>query len=650
MRWRHRFRAALQALLAAQSRGVATAGLAAVAIAIIRLWLSWRRPKVHKCLLPPSEKGSSTKENEAAWRTFLDVPGLPAYLADALQREGFIDLRPIQRLALPVALSGKDLVGIAQTGSGKTLAFLVPLLAHVEAQPNLRGPADGPLALVLAPTRELALQIHSEAERIARHSWDQTKHKPRVHTAVVYGGPRPSDQRAQLRFQNCTQVIVATPGRLLDFLTHGAFSLRRASMLVLDEGDRMLDCGFEEDVRTIANQMRRDRQTLFFSATWPNEVEDVALALCSAGMQPAKVSVDEDWGEDPGRVTLNRNIKQVVEVLQWDCPEAEFEARKVDRLMYHLREMLEGFTGADRRDFKVLVFVKTRRAADTLWHEVHMRGVSCGVMHGLYKQDQRERTLARFRQGDIKVLICTDVLGRGMDILGVTHVVVYDFPDDIAQYVHRIGRTGRNGANGKALTFFEPRPWAPDIGRQLALLLQEAGHEVPPELEAASGWHSRWTEPDDDQPPAGKEELGPWHGDGDRTWVYSTNGGETETGEITFCKGGKLRTTWGWGKWCLHSSGYEFYRQDSGSSSQGQKQQMAISWGGVTDILRLDEGGLSYEVTWRNGRPASTFNKRCVGWVKKSQAAQLQDAQPTSLCAEVEPAWIPRPPSRPPPL
>jgi len=619
----------------------------------------------------------------------------PQWLAEGLRREGFQGLKPIQNKILPLALGGRDVVGIAPTGSGKTLAFLVPGLVHAAGQPPLRNSADGPIVLVLAPTRELAVQIGKVAEGLMKPSWEVEGGKRNgFNSAVLYGGARRTDQLETLRFQRCTHVVVATPGRLLDFLEHGAFTLNRCSFFVLDEGDRMLDFGFEPDVTAIAGKIRKDRQMLYFSATWPTEVESAALSL-SRGQQFEKVFAKPveavETGDEnnkscdkltlPGHEGLSlppREIRQVVEVMTESSSDyfADTMDAKVPLLMKHLEEVLGGI---GETPGKALIFVSTRLAAEELGTMVarHFGLGRCGIMHGARKQEQREATLEAFRTGRIRALVATDVVGRGVDIPHVSHVVIYDMPGDIETYVHRVGRTGRNGQLGTSITFFEPRPWNSEMAGELVNVLRLCGQVIPPELEkegrrSSAGWFDdrgnfkeedvpKWAV-DESQlwrkaPPldnsstglATTEELGEWHANDARVWAYSANGGQTEQGRFELRSGGKLRSTWGWGEWSLlpsaphcprptracptnaptdasveasPSSTAKLTATSSELAKDGAAQKvsapkvarhLALSWGGVTDVVSLDSSGLGFELVSRSGRPASTYKQTTIG-------------------------------------
>jgi len=566
----------------------------------------------------------------------------------------------------------------------------VPGLVHAAGQPPLRNATDGPIILVLAPTRELAVQIGKVAEGLMKPSWDVEGGKRQgLNSAVLYGGARRTDQLETLRFQRTTHLVVATPGRLLDFLEHGAFTLSRVSFFVLDEGDRMLDFGFEPDVTAIARQIRKDRQMLYFSATWPAEVEAAALSL-SRGQPFEKVFAkpveagDTDEDKKPSeRLTLAghegvslppREIRQIVEVVNASSSDyfADTMEAKVPLLMKHLEDALGGI---GETPGKALIFVSTRLAAEELGTMVarHFGLGRCGIMHGARKQEQREATLQAFRTGRIRALVATDVVGRGVDIPQVSHVVIYDMPGDIETYVHRVGRTGRNGQPGTSIAFFEPRPWNSEMAGELVSMMRLCEQVVPPELEKEArrylpngAWlddysstkedGAKWlvdesqlwrTAPELDASSAGlatADELGEWHADGARVWAYSANGGQTEQGRFELRTGGKLRTTWGWGEWSLLPSAPHCPRPTracptngpteavEGSTSPETKvvaapseevqksstppkvaRHLALSWGGVTDVVSLDASGLGFELVSRSGRPASTYKKTTIG-------------------------------------
>jgi len=617
------FRAVVVAILLLSPRS--RSAIAAIIHEFVRLFrarlLRLTQPATRKDFLSaprsaPAALTSTSGKNELGAASSKDVPAarvqaqdarrfadfghvLPSWLADGLKRGGFDSMKPIQKQVLPLALSGKDVVGIAPTGSGKTLAFLVPGIVHAAGQAQPLRPSDGPIVLILAPTRELAVQIGSVAESLLEPSKactpGQGGFRERMNSTVIYGGPRRSDQLQTLRLQRGTHLVVATPGRLLDFLRHGAFGLKRVSFFVLDEGDRMLDEGFEPDVTAISAAIRSDRQMLFFSATWPDEVERVANRLC-CGQAFHRVSVekgdpmlraaDNNASATNGHSGLTlppREIRQLVEVIKTGLNHWSYEAalqKKMPLLLKYLEEPLASPNG------KAIIFVSSRNAADSIGEVVREQFSSHGgVMHGRRTQDQRESTLRAFREGRLRFLVSTDVLGRGVDIANVSHVIVFDFPGDIETYVHRVGRTGRNGQPGTSIAFFEPQPWYPHLARELADVLRQTGQEVPQALAEEENQdrahnHQEWgagTWPRNapwqtgvrqrslpEPPPleergepalATADELCEWDACGARVWGYTANGGQSEQGRLEFRTGGLLRTSWAWGEWQLVDPG-----------------------------------------------------------------------------------------------
>jgi ATP-dependent RNA helicase DDX5/DBP2 len=348
------------------------------------------------------------------------------------------------------------MVGVAQTGSGKTLAFVLPSIVHLTAQPPLN-PGDGPLVLLIAPTRELAMQIHVEVQKFTRGS--------SIRSAAVFGGVSRHGQASELR--GGVEICIATPGRLLDFLENGVTSLKRVTYLCLDEADRMLDMGFEPQIRKVVSQIRPDRQTLMWSATWPREIQRLARDFCTE--DPIKVTIGAE------ELTVNPNIQQRIEVVsQYD---------KRSRFLELMREMASS-------DAKALVFTETKRGADELTRELLQIQISAAAIHGDKDQRQRDRTLADFRSGRVNILIATDVAQRGLDIKDVGFVINYDLPKTIEDYIHRIGRTGRAGNTGKAITFFPADSYAPDVirmARGISKAMRDIGQPTPAELENLAG-------------------------------------------------------------------------------------------------------------------------------------------------------------------
>jgi len=372
---------------------------------------------------------------------------MPEYVLSEVLKQGFEKPSPIQSQGWPMALLGRDMIGISATGSGKTLAFVLPAMIHICAQPYL-SPGDGPITLILAPTRELALQIKVECDKFGRSS--------QIKNTVVYGGVPKRQQAGDL--QRGVEILVACPGRLIDFLTQGTTNLRRVTYLVLDEADRMLDMGFEPQIRTIVGQIRPDRQTLLWSATWPKEVQNLANDFLQNPYQVHVGSLD---------LRANKDITQIVEVVGNDY-------EKYPRLLHHLRNFNDGS--------RVIVFVETKKGCDQLTRSLRGEGMPIHAIHGDKSQQDRDQVLEDFRRGRCLMLSATDVAARGLDVKDVKCVINFDMPNNIEDYVHRIGRTGRAGAKGTAISFFTDKHsrMAPDLVK----LLVDAKQDVPPALDA----------------------------------------------------------------------------------------------------------------------------------------------------------------------
>jgi len=344
--------------------------------------------------------------------------GLSKPLLDALAAKDYSQATPIQLQAIPTVLSGRDLLGIAQTGTGKTAAFMLPSLDRLAAARKIPHPGQVRM-LVLAPTRELAAQIAASAEAYGKFM--------RLSVGVIFGGvPNSKSVRTVARGLD---VLVATPGRLLDLIDQRALSLRELEILVLDEADQMLDLGFIHALKRIVALVPPKRQTLFFSATMPRAIKELADKYLT---NPAEVSVT------PAATTVVRIDQRVTMVNQ---------AEKTALLAMILRsEAVE----------RALVFSRTKHGADKIVRQLEAAGIAAGAIHGNKSQAQRERALAAFKTGDMPVLVATDIAARGIDIPGVSHVVNFDLPDVPEQYVHRIGRTARAGADGIAIAFCSP--------------------------------------------------------------------------------------------------------------------------------------------------------------------------------------------------
>ncbi|CBZ55232.1 putative DEAD/DEAH box helicase [Neospora caninum Liverpool] len=394
--------------------------------------------------------------------------GFPAPIQNQLKKMNFAEPTAIQKIGWPTALSGRDMIGIAQTGSGKTLGFLLPGLVHASAQPPL-APGQGPIVLVLAPTRELAMQIRHECMRfteglaLSSSAEDQEggqRSGVRFRTACVYGGVPRQGQATELR--NGAEILIATPGRLIDFLDLGVTNLKRVSYIVLDEADRMMDMGFEPQVRKIFSQVRPDRQTLLWSATWPKEVRGLASEFCRTRVVKLQVGKAD--------LQANANVTQRVEVVS------------SNQLQHRLLSVLQ----EDIAGQKTLIFCETKRQCDQLCRELRYRQLRALAIHGDKEQRERDRILHDFRKGDCEILLATDVASRGLDIHDVKFVINYDVPKNIESYIHRIGRTGRAGNKGTAISFFQYDFYSPEkvtMARKICEVMRSVGQEPPPELE-----------------------------------------------------------------------------------------------------------------------------------------------------------------------
>ena len=370
----------------------------------------------------------------------------PDYILKRFSENGFQYPTAIQAVGWPHALSGQDLVGIAQTGSGKTLSFLLPALIHINAQPYLeRG--DGPIALVLCPTRELAQQVQKVADEFGSMC--------EIRNTCVYGGASKGPQLRDL--QSGCEIVIATPGRLIDFLEQGKTNLRRCTYLVLDEADRMLDMGFEPQIRKIIDQIRPDRQTLMWSATWPKEVRKLAEDFLTNNVHLQVGSLN---------ISANHNILQIIDV----CSEEE-KGQKLMRLMEEIMGEAEN---------KTIIFTETKRKSDMLTRNMRRDGWPAMCIHGDKSQPERDWVLNEFRTGKSPILVATDVAARGLDVSDIKFVINFDFPHQIEDYVHRIGRTARADQTGTAYTFFTPAN--AKLASQLVEILKEANQQLNPRL------------------------------------------------------------------------------------------------------------------------------------------------------------------------
>ncbi|XP_033172299.1 ATP-dependent RNA helicase dbp2 [Drosophila mauritiana] len=371
---------------------------------------------------------------------------LPAHVIEEMKRQGFTKPTAIQSQGWPIALSGRDLVGIAQTGSGKTLAYMLPAIVHIGNQPPIiRG--EGPIALVLAPTRELAQQIQSVVRDYGHLC------KPEIRHTCIFGGSSKVPQARDL--DRGVEVIIATPGRLIDFLENRNTNLQRCTYLVLDEADRMLDMGFEPQIRKIIEQIRPDRQVVMWSATWPKEVQALAGDFLNDYIQINIGSMN---------LSANHNIRQIVEI----CTEIE----KPQRLVCLLNE-ISPIKNSGSNGNKIIVFVETKIKVEDILQIIRAEGYNATSIHGDKTQNERDSVLKDFRNGKSNILIATDVASRGLDVEDLQYVINYDYPNSSENYVHRIGRTGRCQQLGTAYTFFTPDN--AKQARELISVLEEAG-------------------------------------------------------------------------------------------------------------------------------------------------------------------------------
>jgi ATP-dependent RNA helicase RhlE len=345
------------------------------------------------------------------------ILGLDAKILQAVQEAGYTEPTPIQTAAIPPIIAGQDLIGIAQTGTGKTAAFTLPILAKLAAQPA--GQRRGTRVLIIAPTRELVVQIEENVKIYAKHL--------SLTVATVFGGV---GEHAQIRALRAgTDIIIACPGRLLDLMGQRCADFSQLQFLVLDEADRMLDMGFLPSIKRIVQQLPKQRQTLMFSATLSREIE----------------SLTHEFQRSPKVVQIGRraNPAETVTQLVYEIP----KHLKTSLLLHLLREPQMNM---------VLVFSRMKHSADRLARQLEQAGIRTATLHSNRSQNQRLKALKDFKSGAVRVLVATDIAARGIDVDGISHVVNYDFPMHVEDYVHRIGRTGRAHAVGDAISFVTP--------------------------------------------------------------------------------------------------------------------------------------------------------------------------------------------------
>ncbi|CAI7610536.1 unnamed protein product [Penicillium glandicola] len=417
----------------------------------------------------PSNLAEMTEEEIASLRLELDgikvrganVPtpvqkwsqcGLGVQTLDVIHKLGWETLTSIQAQAIPTIMSGRDVIGVAKTGSGKTGAFLVPMFRHIKDQRPLAS-MDGPIAMILSPTRELATQIHKDCKPFLKALG--------LRAVCAYGGAPIKDQIAELK--RGAEIIVCTAGRLIDLLAANqgrVLNLRRITYVVLDEGDRMFDMGFGPQVVKIMESIRPDRQTVLFSATFPRSMEALARKTLN---QPVEITVG-------GKSVVAPEITQIVEV------------RNNDQKFFRLLELLGNLYEDDaNEDYRTLIFVDRQEAADDLLKQLMYKGYPCMSIHGGKDQIDRDSTIQEFKAGIFPILVATSVAARGLDVKQLKLVVNYDAPNHLEDYVHRAGRTGRAGNTGTAVTFVteEQDRYAVDISKAL----KQSGQEVPEPLQ-----------------------------------------------------------------------------------------------------------------------------------------------------------------------
>ncbi|CDR48160.1 hypothetical protein NBRC10512_007029 [Rhodotorula toruloides] len=391
-------------------------------------------------------RGAEPPKPATKWSYF----GLPAACIDVIKGLEYAAPTSIQAQAIPSIMSGRDIIGVAKTGSGKTMAFILPMFRHIKDQPPLR-PLDGPIAMIMTPTRELATQIYKECKPFLKALG--------LRASCAYGGMPLKDNIADMK--RGSEVIVCTPGRMIELLTTNSgrlINLQRVTYLVLDEADRMFDMGFEPQVMKIIGQIRPDRQTVLFSATFPRQMEALARKVLR---RPLEITVG-------GRSVVADTITQVVEV--------RGEETRFNRMLELLGKLFN-----DEEDARALIFVERQETADKLFVELKNKNYTCMPLHGGREQVDRDQTIVDFKNGSCPIVIATSVAARGLDVKQLKLVIQYDPPNHMEDYVHRAGRTGRAGNTGTCVTFITPEQERYSL--DILKALQASNAPVPPELE-----------------------------------------------------------------------------------------------------------------------------------------------------------------------
>ncbi|UZJ54669.1 hypothetical protein CBS101457_003989 [Exobasidium rhododendri] len=417
---------------------------------------------------PPAEVEEMTEEDAERLRMELDAIkvrgkdcpkpltkwsycGLPGTCLDVIHKLGYKSPTAIQAQAIPAIMSGRDIIGVAKTGSGKTMAFLLPMFRHIKDQRKVAS-LEGPIGLIMTPTRELAVQIFRESKPFVKALG--------LRAVCVYGGAPISEQIAEMK--KTAEIVVATPGRMIDLLTANSgrvTNLKRVTYLVLDEADRMFDMGFEPQVMKIVNNIRPDRQTVLFSATFPKQMESLARKVLKN--QPVEITVG-------GRSVVAEEIEQIVEV------------REENSKFHRLLEIL-GRTYMDDEDCRTLIFVERQEAADDLLKELMKKGYPTMSLHGGKDQVDRDSTISDFKAGVVPIVTATSVAARGLDVKQLKLVINYDTPNHMEDYVHRAGRTGRAGNKGTCITFITPEQ--DRYARDIISALKASKRPIPADLE-----------------------------------------------------------------------------------------------------------------------------------------------------------------------
>lgn len=419
----------------------------------------YKARKMEKKKLKKERRAKEAKASPVEFLSFSDTP-FHESIHKALQDAGFIEPSAIQARAWPAALVGNDIVAVAKTGSGKTLGFLLPIFHRIFTNAIPRGiPGDitepkrgvpTPLCLILSPTRELAIQIHRESVKFGPCL--------KIHSACVYGGTNVGAQIKNL-LEVDPQILISTPGRLCDLLERQtALSLARCRFCVLDEADRMLDLGFEKQLNQIMDTLPQQRQTMFFTATWPKAVRGLARKFLRE-QETLEIFIGDS---ENGDLAANKAVTQTFIEAQDD---------EKDKKLYDILCGLE-------ENAAVIVFTNTKRRADYVSSMFWREGFATCAVHGDKPQHERDASLEKFMSRERNIMVATDVAARGLDIKGVTHVINFDMARDVETYVHRIGRTGRAGELGEAITF-----WNPDYDKvcspALVAIAKNAGQAVP---------------------------------------------------------------------------------------------------------------------------------------------------------------------------